>query len=283
MARPKSASNPRFEAIDLELIDEPRRAARDTMDEVKLAELAESLREVGLIEPIVVEQLGDRYRIEAGHRRFIAAGILGWKTIPTLVFAEGTMKREAVKVHENLHREDLNAAEEAMFYSTLFEEQCEHDVDKLCALVKQGRPYVESRLLLLRGDPQIFDALKRGVINVSVARILNEVKDASYRLMYLDAAIKGGATAATVREWKNAANGIVPIEPPELGPLSGAAVQLPDLSHRFVCVCCDSEEDHHEMELVYVHRTCKRRYLDRILGAWKGEQISEQPAGSERQ
>lgn len=265
MPKQPARVNPRLEAVPMDLIDEPPVAARETMDEEKLADLIESIKDIGLIQPITLERTGDRYRIEAGHRRFIAHVALQATTIAANVYDAGTLNREAVKLHENLIREDLNSAEEAKYFSALLERDCGGDVDTLCQKVRRQRPYVESRLLLLRGDPEVLTALAGNRINVSVARILNEVKDQGYRRMYLDAAIKGGATARTVLEWKNQANGIAPIELPPQGEVTGAALRGPDISHTFTCVCCNSDEEHYDMELVYVHRTCKRRYLDRFL------------------
>lgn len=275
MAKRNLTPNPRLEEVDIELIDEPDLAARDTMDPEALADLVESIRDNGLIHPIVLEETGARYRIEAGHRRFIAFTILERKTIPATIWKAGTLNRESTKLHENLYREDLNVAEEAQFLMVLLERDCGGDVDRLCEKVKQKRGYVESRLTLLKGDPAVLDAVKRRVLGWSVARVLNEVKDDSYRAMYLDAAIRGGATVATVRGWKDQANGITPQEPPEFPPLAGAALPNPDLQHKFECICCKSDEEHYDMELVYVHRSCKRRFLDPLLVRVFGEVASD--------
>lgn len=265
MRRAAKPPKPELRNIPLDLIDEPPRPVRDTMDEVKLAELAESIAELGVIEPIVVEAIGGRYRIEAGHRRYCASIMAKLSEIPAVVHAEGTLKREAVKLHENLYREELNAAEEGMFYVQLLETECAGDVDKLCEMVKQKRSYVENRILIVQGDEQVLDALKRGKINFSVARELNLVKDVPNRRMLLDNAQKGGATALMVRNWRADIERIVQVEPPAQGNGDNQFTDRPPVMHTMRCMCCDRDDEPWDMELVYVHKRCNLLFLAAYL------------------
>jgi ParB family chromosome partitioning protein len=257
--------------IPLELIDPPEVAIRESMDQTALEELTDSIREVGVLQPILVLPGDGRYRILAGHRRFIAAGRAALRTIPAVVRALYAGAGEAVTVHENAFREDVNPAEEARYFAHLLEHSCEGDVDKLCRLTRQKRGYVEERLILLRGDPEVLAALKERRISMAVARELNRIQDQGYRRMYLDAAARGGATARMVQEWRIHSDRVIPVEPPAPGDGTNQFSGLPAPITTMMCFLCDGTDDVHEMELLYVHRACRKVILERFLRGLKGE------------
>jgi ParB family chromosome partitioning protein len=257
--------------IPLELVDQPELAIRETMDETALEELTESIQQMGVLQPIVVEARDGRYRILAGHRRYIAATRAGLVTVPAVVRPPAGASGEAVTIHENAFREDVNPAEEARYFAYLLEHSCEGDVDKLCRLARAKRGYVEERLLLLRGDPEVLALLKERRISLAVARELNRVRDQGYRRMYLDAAARGGATARIVQEWRIHSERVIPVEPPAPGDGTNQFTALPPPITGMVCFLCDGTEAVHEMELMYVHRACRKVILERFLRGLKGE------------
>lgn len=265
---PPRAAGPLLAELPLSMVDEPELASRETFDEVKLAELAESIKLVGVIQPIIVERYNGRYRIHAGHRRFLASTMAGKESVPAIVYPEGTVTGEALKLHENLYREDLNAGEEASFFAILLEKHCGQDVDRLCELVKQRRAYVEDRLLLLQGDERVMVALKAGKINLSVAKEFNRYKDQLLRWAHLDAAIVGGASARLVSEWRAKAEAIINHSPTEPAPLENETSSQPSVAFVMRCLVCESSEAVYDMELVYVHRgvchSLMKRWLDAV-------------------
>lgn len=251
-----------FRLIPVELLLEPLTAARETFDEAKLAELMESVRAVGILLPLIVDPEGDKYRVHAGHRRLIVARALHLPSVWCRVRLPGTISGEAVKVHENYFREDLNPAEEARFLNSLLASECGGDCDKLVALVKRPRDYVEGRLILLRGDTRVLDALAAGTIAIGVAHELNKIIDPARRMMYLDAAMTGGASVRTVREWRiqgNLDDGNTPA--PIAGVGDAGLNQAAPQEYRMECFLCHSDEDKHEMDFVHVHRSCRRIFL----------------------
>jgi ParB family chromosome partitioning protein len=262
---PKPRPDGPYREIPLELIDPPPVPMRETFDQEKLDELTDSVRRVGVLQAIAVEQHGTRFRIQDGHRRYIASTRAGLKAIPALIHTTETISGEAVKVHANLYREDVNPAEEARYLAQLLENDCQGDVDRLCELTAQARSYVEGRLLLLQGDPDVFDALRTRRISMAVARELNRVKDRGYRMMYLDAAIRGGATARIVQEWRIASDAMTPVDPP--APTSGENqyAGLPAPITSMICLFCESTDEPWMMELVPMHRRCRAIFLDRIV------------------
>lgn len=262
---PKS-SGPVYREIESTRIEAPDAPARMTMDEQKLHELIDSIREVGLIEPIVVRANGDKFQVLAGHRRFIACTALDMPTIPCIIRSVEHISSEAITLHENEHREDLNPAEQAVYFGKLLETVCEGDTDKLAARTHYTRGHVEGRLLLLKGDQGVFDALSRQQITIGVAVELNKVQDVGIRAVYLDAALKSGASVAMVREWRIRANSVygsdLPV-PPD-AEIAGAAA-MPPPTFTMDCMFCNASTEPWALELVYLHRWC-RQAINNALG-----------------
>jgi ParB/RepB/Spo0J family partition protein len=260
------ASSPRLTAtcvyqdIDLSSLLEPRNPARESFDEAKLYELIESIKEVGILEPLIVQKEGSRFRIQAGHRRFVAGRAAGLRRFPCMMYLEGQGLGEAIKHHENKFREDLNCAEEARHFQNLLANDCGGDVDRLCALVRERRGYVEDRLLLIEGDPTVFQALSDSAISIGVASELNKVRDQARRIMYLEAAMQGGATVRVVRDWRMKGNADDLI----LGDVHLAddpnwfKPEAPALPSQMACYICESTDDSHDLDIMYVHRSCAR-------------------------
>ena len=237
-----------------------------TIDPAGIQALADSLTQMGMIQPILVERRGKRYRIHAGHRRFLAARAAGFQTVPSIVYGPGAVNGEAIKLHENVYREDLNPAEEAVWLATLLERDCGGDVDRLVELVKQKRDYLETRLLLLQGDEEIIGAVQRSDISLAVARELNKYTDQGLRRMRLGAALAGGASARIVREWRNKDEALAPILLAADAAMPAATPPAVQTIDDFMkCFVCESSEDKHEMVLKYVHRLCERVVLRRLL------------------
>src|SRR5579872_3617259 len=139
---------PEFRKLPIALIDPPAKAVRRSFDDEAMADLMQSITDVGLIEPIVVKETAGRFEVLAGHRRLVACQQLGHVEIACVVREDGAAAGEAVKVHENAVREAVNAAEEAQHFQELLVDHCDNDTDKLCALVRKSRAYVEGRLNL---------------------------------------------------------------------------------------------------------------------------------------
>jgi len=262
---PASEKKPDFREISILQLDEPLHAARETFDDDKLDDLIQSIRVQGLIEPLIVKPEGKRFRILAGHRRFIACRALGFKAISCIVRSDISDDGISITVHENEYREDLNVAEQARYYGRLIDRVCGGDVDKLCELVKQKRDYVEARIVLLRGDPDVFAALAGNAISLGVAQELNKVKNVGRRKVFLDAALSGGCTIRMARTWRIDSEKLdeYPADLENLSPTNGAT-PMNNPGHKLECAICESEEEPHTMEVIFVHRTCKRLTLDKL-------------------
>ena len=108
-----------FRILALTELGEPEHAARTTMDDAKLNSLVVSIREIGILEPLLVLPAVDGvHEVVAGHRRLKAARIAGRGDAPCII-VDDAGDADAIKIHENVEREELSAADEAIFYAEL--------------------------------------------------------------------------------------------------------------------------------------------------------------------
>ena len=233
-----------------------------------LNELARSIAEVGVIEPLIVAVRGVRFEVVAGHRRFIAAKIARLVVVPCVVHHSFKVAEEAVMLHENNYREDMNPVDEAVFFNRILA-KVDGDTDRLAELVHERRSYVEERLQLLRGDELVREALKRGEIAIGVAQELNLYQHEPTRRAHLQVAIEGGAKVHMVRAWRKEANRFHELQQTRDPALDAAPAEpVPVVAYNpFKCFFCASEEFVETMEQIYIHRPCKtllKRALERV-------------------
>lgn len=166
-----------FAELPLENITPNPRQPREVFDEEALAELVTSIREVGLLQPIVVRQLSpERYELIMGERRWRACREAGLERIPAIVRATDDQQMLLDALLENLHRAQLNPLEEAAAYDQLLKDfDCTHD--ELAARIGRSRAQVSNTLRLLRLSAPVQRRVAAGVISAGHARALLSVTD----------------------------------------------------------------------------------------------------------
>ncbi len=151
---------------------------RTVFDEEAMAELVHSIKEIGLLQPVVVRKTGvDAYELVMGERRWRATQAAGLTTIPAIVREtdDTDMLRDALL--ENLHRSNLNPLEEAAAYQQLLEDfSCTHD--ELAQRIGRSRPQISNTLRLLKLSPAVQRRVAAGVLSAGHARALLGVGDA---------------------------------------------------------------------------------------------------------
>ena len=170
----QSAVGAVYREIDPSAIERNPRQPRQVFDEEALAELVHSIREFGLMQPIVVRGMSGqpgRYQLVMGERRWRAAQQAGLATIPAIVreTADDSMLRDALL--ENIHRAQLNPLEEAAAYQQLLDE-FEVTHDELAARIGRSRPLITNMIRLLRLPIAVQRRVAAGVLSAGHARAL---------------------------------------------------------------------------------------------------------------
>ena len=151
---------------------------RKSFDEEALKELADSIKEHGVFQPIIVKKSIKDYEIVAGERRYRAAKMAGLTTIPAIVRDFTDQQMMEIAVLENLQRENLNAIEEATAYENLMK-HLNLTQEEVAKRVGKSRSYVTNMLGLLTLPNSVKDLVKEGKISSSHARTLSKLEDQS--------------------------------------------------------------------------------------------------------
>jgi ParB family chromosome partitioning protein len=170
--RPAQVAGAYFAELPVSSISPNARQPRQDFDEEAMAELVHSVKEVGLLQPVVVRRTGaSSYELIMGERRWRAVQQAGLDTIPAIVRQTGDddMLRDALL--ENLHRSELNPLEEAAAYRQLLDDfGCTHD--ELAVRIGRSRPQISNTLRLLNLSPAVQRRVAAGVISAGHARAL---------------------------------------------------------------------------------------------------------------
>ncbi|MFC0601708.1 ParB/RepB/Spo0J family partition protein [Streptomyces palmae] len=189
-----------FAELPLGFITPNPRQPREVFDEDALAELVTSIQEVGLLQPVVVRQLGpERYELIMGERRWRACKEAGLERIPAIVRATEDEKLLLDALLENLHRAQLNPLEEAAAYDQLLTDfNCTHD--ELADRIGRSRPQVSNTLRLLKLSPPVQKRVAAGVLSAGHARALLSVEDAEEQDRLAHRIVAEGLSVRTVEE-----------------------------------------------------------------------------------
>lgn len=265
---------PELRNIPLDLIMEPPAPMRVSMDEQALYELRDSIRALGLLQPIIVvpchvpadptspptdgpdtpapRPAHTVYEIVAGHRRFLAARLAPLAEMPCMVYLDGSLAKEAAMLAENVYREDVTAAEEGFFYCELVEKHTLTEA-QLCAMVKQSPDYIYARMDMVKKDTTVAQLNAERKINFTVAKELLKCPDDAHRHYLAQMAADSGATGTVVKswvaQWKAQQQGT--LDPPP--PVATQDVGSPPVENHMRCWCCGGEKDPQNLRMIYLH------------------------------
>jgi ParB family chromosome partitioning protein len=197
--------------VDVTLLTPNPYQPRTRSDDTRLEELAQSIRENGVIQPIVVRRLGSGYEIIAGERRWRAAQRAGLSRVPVVVrdvSAEGAKDMLQVALIENVQREDLNALEQAVGYQRLADEFGLKQ-EAIAAAVGKDRSSIANYIRLLRLPRAVQDAIASGALSMGHARALLGLADeAAQRRIARDVVDRGLSVRETEALVKRAESGL---------------------------------------------------------------------------
>ncbi|MBO5211189.1 MAG: ParB/RepB/Spo0J family partition protein [Clostridia bacterium] len=179
--------------LNINDIEPNREQPRKTFDDDAVSELADSIAQHGLIQPIVVSPLSNgRYSIVAGERRWRACRIAGLNEVPVIVKEASKQELMEIALIENLQREDLNPVEEAFGYRSLID-SFGLTQEEVATRMGKSRSAVTNALRLLNLNEDELDALKNSLITAGHARCLIGIEDGETRAKMLEAAINGAS------------------------------------------------------------------------------------------
>ena len=186
--------------IDINLIEANPFQPRIEFDEEALAELAQSIKEQGIIQPITVRKLGyNRYQLISGERRLRASKLAGLSKIPAFIRIANDEQMLELALIENIHRENLNAIEVAISYQRLIDE-CSLTQEQLSERMGKSRSAIANFLRLLKLPAEIQIALRDGHISMAHARALINVEDKESQLRILQQIIEDDLSVRQTEE-----------------------------------------------------------------------------------
>jgi ParB family chromosome partitioning protein len=173
---------------------------RTKMNEDKLSDLTASIKEKGIIQPVVVRQMGDQFELVAGERRFVEAQKLGWEKIPAIIVG-GLSKEEMLELSliENLQREDLNPIDTGEGYRRLLEE-CHLSQQQLAQKVGKDRSSVANTLRLLGLPEEVKKFISSGELSEGHARAILSLSSEKEKIDLSKRAVKEGLSVRKIED-----------------------------------------------------------------------------------
>ncbi len=177
--------------IDIQLVitnpDQPRK----DFDQAALQELADSIKEKGILQPILVEKTGDKYQIIAGERRYRAALLAHLTKVPIIIGSFSKQEKLEIALIENIQRKDLTPIEEALAYESLMQNS-NLNQDELAKKVGKNRSTIANSLRLLKLNDQMKEAVSRGTLSAGHARAILSVDSKENQQKLFEAIEKKG-------------------------------------------------------------------------------------------
>ena len=178
---------------------------RQSFDQESIGQLADSIRDQGVLQPLlVVPASGGRYRIIAGERRYRASRLAGLETVPCIVKDIDVIRQMEIALIENLQREDLNPMEAARGIQALMK-QCGYTQEKVSARLGKSRPAVANLLRLLSLPEEVTEMVRDGLISAGHARVLAGIRDPEEQIRLAHRAADEGMSVRRLEQLASAA------------------------------------------------------------------------------
>lgn len=186
--------------VRLDEIEIPPYLIRKTTTETEMAELKNSIADVGLINPISVKKVGDRFVLIAGWRRYKACVELRREKIKVMVFAGSRVQDRAIMLHENLIREDINVADEAEWILSYIE--AEGLSKRECGRrLNRSEAWVRDRLIIAGYPVPLKEVLRHGELSLPVVKEFAKVSDVDQLTFWCEYGIASGVSTGIARSW----------------------------------------------------------------------------------
>jgi len=198
----KGISPSSFQDIALSRIVPPKTPLRERADDEDVVTLADSIKKIGLLHPILVRKVGDKYQVVCGHRRYLACKMAGLEKVKCIVTDDNEESDLEKMLAENIARKDMSPLEEAHFFNEAIE-KLDHTPHSLAETIGRTTDYVKKRLKILKWPVELQEAVHKKFINMAVGEQLAKITDEDVRMRYLSDCIQRKISAVTVEQWVN--------------------------------------------------------------------------------
>jgi len=198
----KGISPSSFQDIALSRIVPPKTPLRERADDEDVVTLADSIKKIGLLHPILVRKVGDKYQVVCGHRRYLACKMAGLEEVKCIVTHDSEEADLEKMLAENIARKDMSPLEEAHFFNEAIE-KLDHTPHSLAETIGRTTDYVKKRLKILKWPVELQEAVHKKFINMAVGEQLAKITDEDVRMRYLSDCIQRKISAVTVEQWVN--------------------------------------------------------------------------------
>jgi ParB family chromosome partitioning protein len=258
MSRQKS-NNSAHEAvvteIDVAEIIVPDKLMRQKLDDDNLAELKNSIVDCGLINPISVRKTDQGFLLLAGYRRYKAHVELKRKTIRASVYAARTVKQNAITLHENLIREDVNIADEAEWIRD-YKNATQLNNTEIARKLNRSEAWIRERLTIADWSDVLKDALREGKLSLSVLREFSKCDNADQVRLWVVYGAENGVSQKIARNWVSDYE-VSKFQPPSDSEVRDYEAALIDFAQPAqICEICESEQSAGDLKFVKVCRGC---------------------------
>lgn len=258
-AKEIKVKEPELKEISTSLLKGPPNPMREKVTPESVEDLAASIREVGVIEPLIVRKVGKHFEVIAGERRLAGARLAKLAKVPCLIRKAGDSDADILKLHENLYREAVDPISEGLFFLSL-KERYGIANEQIAGKIHKSVSYVRDRVAILDYPEDVREALKGKEIVLAVAKELAAIDDPLTRKDYLSHAVKSGVTSTVAAQWRRdykvrqtyqQANGGKHAPPP-------AALESPKSA--ITCFLCQGEVDLGFSRTLYAHPECLTKF-----------------------
>lgn len=244
---------------------------RRRFDDEKMQELVQSIREHGVVQPVLVRRRGEKYELVAGERRWRAAQVAGLRAIPAVVRDLSDAEAMEVALIENLQREDLNAMEEAEAFDKLGKE-FSLTQEEIAARVGKSRPHIANTLRLLQLHRSVQDMVRSGALGMGHARALLGVHGVE-QVRAAQVAVAKGMSARGVEELVRRMGGTRPVvrekESRKPAEIVDAETRLREALGTQVMIEGSGKRGH--IEIRYYSKEDLERVVEMLLGLGGGK------------
>lgn len=249
--------------IRLDKLKPPEFDQRLTDSPIDDDELMNSIRELGILEPLIVKQVTDGYEIIAGNRRFKQAGRAGLAAVPCTVVKTTGSASEKIKLHENIQRLPLSHIDQGFTFAHLIKSY-KMTEEQVATLSHKSISYVSQHLSLIHSDPVLVNSVHDGRINFSVARELIRCKDSDEQKRLLKIVEDHGASQNVVSGWVDESNRETDNIDQTVRETNPNPIYEKPQIPMYPCAACEVPTDLREIRIVRLCNNCHRMIFSEI-------------------